>query len=441
LADRLYDQLFDEDEDARVCKDIPEDACTNVSSNFFVHLLSQISTKTGDALSSPRLVVSWLLAGLGASPAIIGLLVPVREAGSLIPQLAIGSAIRHFAIRKWFWVTGSVLQGFSVLGIAAAALKMSGSNAGWTIVGCTAFFSVSRAVCSVAGKDLVGKTVPRTRRGRLSGLAASIAGGVTVVFGGALALAGPDTLPVTVFAVIIASAGGVWLVAAVIMAGLAEVPGATAGGRNALRMALGSLKILGRDKTFRRFVIARALLASTVLSMPFYVLLTRDATGDRATTLGLFIFASSLAAALSGFAWGGLADRSSRRTLIIAGAAASAVGIVAYLLGTTMGKSFEAAGAGTRGVPAWIFAVLYFVLALAHTGIRVGRKTYLLDMSPAEERPSYVAVSNTVIGVVLLLSGSLGVLGTFLTPYEVILVFAVLGLAGAAVAATLEEME
>jgi MFS family permease len=434
-ADRLYGALFDKDGDARACADISEDACFEVPRNFFIHLFSQIATKTGDALSSPRLVLSWLLAGLGVSPGIIGLIVPVREAGSLLPQLAIGSFVRRSPVRKWFWVAGSVAQGLTVAGIAVVALLLRGAAAGWTIVALIALFSVARGLCSVTGKDLVGKTIPKRRRGRLSGLSASVAGAVTVLFGGALALVGPDHLPVYVFALFVAAAGALWLVAAGTMARLYEQPGPTEHGGNALRMALASLRLLRRDRMFARFVTARALLASTVLSMPFYVLLARDATGDRAATLGLFIIASSLATAISGYTWGKLADRSSRKTLVIAGAAASAVGVVAYALGTQTG------GAPAAGTASWIYAVLFFVLSLAHTGIRVGRKTYLVDMASAEERASYVAVANTVIGVVLLLSGSLGVLATFLSSYEVILVFALLGLAGAAVALTLDEVE
>ena len=395
---------------------------------------------TSARLSKRRLVVTWLLAGLGVSPAIVGMLVPVREAGSLLPQLAIGSAVRRMPIRKWAWVAGSIVQGLTVLGIAAAALTLRGPAAGWTILGLVAVFSLARGVSSVTGKDLLGKTIPRRRRGRLSGLAASIAGVVTVAFGGTLSIVGPDTLPVSILAGIIAVAGVAWLFAGAVMSRLREQPGATEDSRNALQVAIRSLRILSRDRMFCRFVIARALLASTVLSMPFYVLLARDATGDRAATLGLFIIASSLATAVSGFAWGSLADRSSRRTLMIAGATASAVGIVTYVVGSGM---FAGGGAvsGARNASPWIYALLFFVLSLAHTGIRVGRKTYLVDMAPADDRASYVAVSNTVIGVVLLLSGSLGILGTFLTSYEVILVFALLGLAGATVAATLGEVE
>jgi hypothetical protein len=441
IVDRLYNGLFDEDENTRVCKDIPEDACTNVAHNFFIHLITKVATKTGDALSSPRLVVSWLLAGLGVSPALIGLIVPVREAGSLLPQLAIGGAVRRLPIRKWVWIGGSVLQGAAVLGMAAAALTLRGATAGWVIVALVAFFAVSRGVCSVTGKDLVGKTVPKTRRGRLSGLAASIAGVVALVVGGTIALVGPDTLSIHVLAGIITVAGGMWLAAAVFMTFLAETPGATSGGGNALIVALRSLRLLSRDRMFRRFVVARALLASTVLSMPFYVLLTRDATGDRGSTLGLFIVASSLATAVSGFTWGRFADRSSRWSMVVAGTAASIAGVLVFVFRAVVDPPGGALQSGGGGATVPVYIALYFVLALSHTGIRVSRKTYLVDMAPADERASYVAVSNTVIGVVLLFSGSLGILGSFLSPHEVVLVFAALGLVGSAVAATLKEVE
>ncbi len=213
-AELLYDIFFDENQDARICKDIPSQACTNIPGNFFIHLSAQLSTKIGDTLSSPRLVLVWLMAGLGISPAFIGLLVPLREAGSLLPQLIIGSTIRRFPVRKWFWVAGSTFQGFAVLGTAAVALTALGAVAGWLIVGMVALFSIARGASSVTSKDLIGKTVPRTRRGRLSGAAASITGGATVVFGIVLATAGPDSLSVGNLAVFLVVAGCLWLVAA-----------------------------------------------------------------------------------------------------------------------------------------------------------------------------------------------------------------------------------
>ena len=47
-----------------------------------------------------------------------------------------------------------------------------------------------------------------------------------------------------------------------------------------------------------------------------------------------------------------------------------------------------------------------FVLSLAHEGVRLGRSTYLVDMADEETRAHYTAVSNTLIGVLLLLMGA-----------------------------------
>ncbi|MFP4682844.1 MAG: MFS transporter, partial [Ectothiorhodospira sp.] len=74
------------DEDARVCKDIPESACRVQPASFFIHLISNTATKIGDELASAKLVLAWLMAALGAPAALAGLLVPIREAGALMPQ-------------------------------------------------------------------------------------------------------------------------------------------------------------------------------------------------------------------------------------------------------------------------------------------------------------------------------------------------------------------
>lgn len=431
LNEQFYDFVADE-EDARVCKDISEEACEVVPGNFAREVSSLTATKTADALSKPGLILTWLLSTLGASSVAIGVLVPVREAGSLLPQMAVGGVIRRFPIRKGFWVAGSVLQGLAVLGMAAVALWLEGAAAGWSIVGLLAVFSLARGVCSVSFKDLKGKTIPKTRRGRLSGWASSISGYAAVAVGLFFALNQREELPPRMFALLLSGAGLLWLAAAGIMAGLQEKPGATSGGGNALASAVNSLKLLWEDRVFGRFCLARGLLAGTVLSMPFYVVLARRATESRSAGLGILLVAGSVATALSAAVWGRLADRSSRLTLAIAGTAA---GIVGCLTAAVAGLSFDAE------VAMAVYGVLFFLIGLAHTGIRLGRKTYLVDLATAETRASMVAVSNTLIGIILLLSGSFGLLADVIGERGVILCFALLGLSGGGLALTLPEVQ
>ncbi len=290
----LYD-LVTGDEDARVCRDIPEDACNHQPRNFFIHMLALIATKSGDLLASPKLVLPWLLGALGAPAYLTGMLVPVRESLALLPQLVIAGFMRAAPVRKWFWVFGSLVQGLCVLAMAALAFAgFEGATAGWSVLGLLAIFSLGRGVCSVAAKDVMGKTVSKTRRGMVSGYAASLAGVVAIALG-ALLFFGEAPKDSGVFA-LLAGAGALWLAAAMIFTMLQEQPGATSGGGNALNEALRSFKLLSQDQQLRNFIIARALLVSTALVAPFFVLLAQQHGGQKAG-LGLLLLASGLASA------------------------------------------------------------------------------------------------------------------------------------------------
>jgi MFS family permease len=166
--------------------------------------------------------------------------------------------------------------------------------------------------------------------------------------------------------------------------------------------------------------------------MPFYVVLARQATEGRVASLGILLGASSLATLGSGWVWGRLADRSSRTTIIVAGLAAGIVGCLTAGISTLV-----------LSVTAnlWLYGGLFFLLGLAHTGIRIGRKTYLIDLAPGEQRASYVAVSNTVIGILLLASGSIGSLAGSLGARGIILLFALLGIGGGLLGLTLRNVE
>ena len=52
-------------------------------------------------------------------------------------------------------------------------------------------------------------------------------------------------------------------------------------------------------------------------------------------------------------------------------------------------------------------------------------------MAEGNKRTDYVSVSNTVIGVILLLLGSVGLLNAYLSTAELILFYSLLGLVGA----------
>ena len=90
---------------------------------------------------------------------------------------------------------------------------------------------------------------------------------------------------------------------------------------------------------------------------------------------------------------------------------------------------------------AWFLPLAYFILTVAHSGVRVGRKTYVVNLGSGNRRTDYVAIGNTVIGVLLLVVGSVGALAPLIGNAGVIGILALMGLAGAALGATLPEVE
>lgn len=390
-AERVFDKIYEE-EDSRVCKDISDEACSNVPQNFFLNAFAIALGKIADALANTKTTLPWLLSSVGAPGWVISMLVPVRESGSMLPQLAIGGWVRRAARRKYFYAAGAVTQALALLGVALAVLLLEGTAAGVTALLGVIAFSLARGFCSVASKDVTGKTVPKTRRGRLNGLSASVAGAGTL---GAVALLYVLEASETAYIALVFAAAGLWFCAAALFSCIDEHEGATEGGANGLKQALSRLKLVAEDAPFRTFIIARALMVGTALAAPFIVLMARERSD---ADLLFFLFAQGLAAVLSGHFWGTVADRSSRMLLMVSGSAAGVLGVALFTIDVF-------AGSLTRTV--WFLPVCFFVLMVIHDGVRLGRKTYVLDLSNEDNRTDYVAVSNTLIGALLLVAGAL----------------------------------
>jgi hypothetical protein len=430
VSENLYD-LVTGDEDARVCKDIPEAACNDQPRNFFAYLAANFLGKIADELASAKLILPWLLAVVGAPAAFTGFLVPIREAGVLIPQLIVAAAIRRLAIRKTVWLLGAALSGIALAGMAMATGWFSGVTAGWAIVLLLIVFSLARGLCSVSAKDVLGKTVSKGRRGALMGYSAALAGIATLALGLYVEWFAGDAASVGLMVTLLTVGAVLWGLAMVFFVAIREQPGATEGGGNALAAALKSLGQLKSDAALRQFVIARALLLSVALAPPFYALLAQQQTQGELAGLGLMIIASGLASSLSAPLWGKLGDKSSRLVMVSAAFAAGVLSIVVFV--------FIEAESQWMAYPI-IQALLFLALTVFHSGVRLGRKVYLVDLATAETRATYVAISNTVIGIAMLIGGAIGLLADVFAVHYVVLCLGVVSVFSAFYALRLPEV-
>jgi hypothetical protein len=409
------------DDEGRVCADIPESACNQEPGNFFKHVGSLALTKSADGLIDPKLVLSWLMTSLGAPVALIGLLVPVREAGALLPQLLTAGFLRRLQRRKWAWAVGSLVQGLAAAAIGLVAITMTGAAAGWAIVIALAILALARSVCSVCYKDVLGKTIDKSRRGTATGLAGSIASVSVIVY--ALALSSNLFDRMTLVTGGLFLAGGAWILSALLFATLNEEAGATEGGRTALKEAFNNFTYLRDDPQLVRFILTRGLLTATALAPPFMIAVGSQA-GEGYDKLGFLVLASALASLCSSFVWGRLSDRSSRKVLVFSAMVAT------LILAATSWRAF--AGTLSGG---YILPVLLFGLMIAYQGVRLGRSTHLVDMADKDTRAAYTALSNTIIGLLLLAGGVFSLVANWFGGEMVLAIMA--GMSGLAILAAL----
>lgn len=398
MIGKWLDSYFDED-DERVCTDITHDACQEVPNNFVLLLVAQLMTKFADVISSTKTVLPWIVSSIGAPAFLAGLLVPIREAGSLIPQVLIGGVISLHPIRKWFFVAGSLIQGATAAAMAWVALNENGTEAGLIIIALLIIFSIARGFCSIASKDVTGKTVPKSRRGRLGGLAASLASMLAFIVG--LSAMMGWLFSGSAQPLLLIFAGVLWLLSAISFAKIVEFKGTNQGSADGLLLAKQSISILRRDKVLRDFVVARSLMLSSAFASPYIIMLVQhreklEQSDDPLINigLGLFIMVSAIAGLISSYFWGKFSDLSSKKVMLAASL------LTAFTTAATCALDLV-----YNGLQIWFGIALFFAMTVAHQGVRLGRKTFIIDIAGGNKRTEYVAVTNTLIGIVLLALG------------------------------------
>lgn len=360
-------------------------------------IVAQTATKLGDVLTNPKTVLTWLLSSLGVSGAVLSMLVPIRESGSMLPQLFISDWVKNAPRRKWVFVSGALAQGGAIASMGLAALTLPPTAAGVVVLGSLGVFSIARAFCSISAKDVLGRTIPKGFRGRVGGISNTVSGILSAIAAVSLILNGGENSG-EFLAWLILGASLLWVVGAGVYSGVREeIPEDKEEQSKAREGALARLRLVQQDPQFRTFIIARSLLLGTALAAPVLVLLGQRNTASLGSLVG-FIIASGLATSVSSFLWGRLADRAGRLAMAGGGFFSAGVGAGAVIL--------------AKATPPWMenafaWPLLFFLFNIGYEGVRMGRKTWVVDAVEGDRRTDYVSASNTLIAAIILLIGAI----------------------------------
>jgi len=382
----------------------------------------------GDQIVAAKTVLPWLLSAAGAPGFFIALLVPIRESGSMLPQAAFTPWVTTQRSRKRIWIIGSLGQAVAAALIGLAALLLDAAPLGIAVTVLLAALAVFRSLCSIASKDVQGRTISKGRRGRITGRATALGGAVALAVGLFLEWLGTP-VPTWILATLIFVSAAAWAVAAVVFHTIDE-PVSEVEPRGMDRSWWSDTwQLFTGDSEFRQFVIVRSLLLVTALSTAFIVTLSQE-IGHDLTGLGAFLIASGLAAVVGGRISGIWSDTSSRTVMSVGAGVGSLV-----LLGLVAAAHWL-----PNQATAWLFPLGFFLVNLAHTAVRVARKTYIVDMAEGDQRTRYVGAANTLMGVILLLVGAVSGVVAQAGSSAALVFLAAVGLVGVVAARRLKDV-
>ena len=342
------------------------------------------ANKLADILISAKTTLPALLISLGAPVWMIGWLVPIRESGALLPQAVIGILLRKMRARHTVWRVGIIIQVLAVLAMFLAGLMLEQAKAGWVVLVALVILSLGRSVCSLTVKDIEADIAQKGERGDLIGKASTLSGILTLLVAVPLVFFQESLGIAAILGLVLTAAAAFFCTFMLMLPVKTFVDVAQTDDKSSKKTAFWQF-----DAVVYRFVLVRGLFVHSALVAPYFML---ESDAGAESLLPLYLAAQAAAAMLSSLIWGKVSDNSARKTLQIAGVVA-----VAACIGLLI----------TGAASVWVSGFLFFMLSVAHTGVRTGRKTYSLDVREGQGRTELVAFSNTAIGLILLAFGAL----------------------------------
>ena len=258
-------------------------------------------------------------------------------------------------------------------------------------------FSAADAVVALAWFDLLGKSMAPEARGRMIGIG-QVVTGLGALGAGALVkvLLGPNgpAFPLN-YAIIFGLGSLMFTISQVACILIVEPPESVAAVRTSLRDYLPQLVgLLRSDAAFNRVTLARLTAGLGSLASAFYVLYATSELHLPPAAIGLFAGAATIGSALAGVVLGPVASRyGSHRVAQISAWSQVAVPVLALLF------HFGLFGAASST----LYPLLFLLLGLFEGSLMLGFTNYVLEIAPPGQRPTYIGLTNTLTGLLVVM--------------------------------------
>lgn len=364
--------------------------------NYAVNLLDGIFFMLGASFISSTTILPLFLSKLTTNPLAFGLLAVIAQAGWSLPQLFTANFMERLARKKPVVINlGLFLERVPIFVMLAAAL-VAGRQPTLALVLVLvgyAWHAFGAGIVAVSWQDLIARCFPVARRGKFFGTTSFLGAGA-----GALG-AVLSTWLLTRFAFPVNFSYTFGLAAVAIslswffLALTREPAQATVTPRRSnLEYLAGLPELLRRDDNYRRFLVARMIMAMGGMGTGFVTVAAVSRWDVPDSTAGLFTLALLVGQTAGTLVFGFLADRFGHKLCLEVGTAAGLAGFALAWLAPA---------------PGWYFAVFALLGILSGAGL-VSGILIVMEFSEPERRPTYVGIANTGAGLMGVMAPLLG---------------------------------
>lgn len=375
----------------------------NARFNFIVGVCNGGVFAFGIAFLDPTTVLPVFIRHFTTSDTLVGLGSSLHRAGWHLPQLLVAGYLERRRRRLPVYRRANAVRMSLIWAIVPLLAWCKSERPSLVLSGFLVMYGVASLFGGLAGNaytDIVGKSLPRSHTG-LFYASRSFLGGVLSIAAGVLVeyFLHPATgyaFPMNYGAIFALGAGMMSLgIGCFCLVREPEAEVSTAP-RNAIQVMRDIPNLLRRDRNFKRFLWVQVLSSGIGFSLPFYVVLARETFRISESTVGFFLAVQTIGAAVFNIIWGQLSIRRGNHRVVL-------VAVLGVALIPCLALGLSAYAHVLQRMSEWViagcFAPIFFLIGGSTTGVFIGFKSYLLDIAPAERRPTYVGITNTVMGI------------------------------------------
>jgi len=371
----------------------------NLRRNWIAFFGDYVFFGIGLTFASTSTILPAFAALLTNNKVLIGATSAIWTGGWLLPQIFaarwLSDKPRKWPIMFWGELIGRTIFAFFVIWLLVTGPRYPTLTLIFFFITIT-YFVMTDAVVALAWFDMMGKALAPETRGRMIGIGQVVTGlaalGAGLLIRYALGSGGP-AFPYN-YALILGLASAAFTLSEISCAFIVEPPEAVAEVAPSIREYLPQLvRLLRDDESFGRITAVRLLANLGALASTFYVIYATQVLNLPEASIGLFAGAATVGTAIAGILLGFVADRvGTHRVIQIVTWCQFAVPVLALLF------HWGVFGASTG----LLFPVLYVLLGIFDGSVLLGFLNYVLEISPPGQRPTYMGLTNTLSGVLVL---------------------------------------